>query len=67
MTESDRWKLDKTLAAFNILNTHPLPSSCSSIKLDLKLMSVGGALEMPVVIISYLHKVIDPKDTSKYL
>ena len=45
VTESVRWILDKALSDFNTLNTHPLQSSCSSIKLDLRLMSVGGTLK----------------------
>lgn len=45
VTEGDRWRLDRALSDFNILNTHPLQGSCSSRKLDLKLMSVGGALK----------------------
>lgn len=45
VTESVTWILDKALSDFNTLNTHPLQSSCSSIKLDLRLMSVGGTLK----------------------
>lgn len=45
MIESDRWILEKTLSNFNSLNTHPLQSSYSNIRLNLKLMSMGGALK----------------------
>lgn len=45
VTEGDRWRLDKALSDFNILNTHPLQGSCSSIELELKFVSVGGALK----------------------
>lgn len=45
MIESDRRILEKTLSNFNSLNTRPLQSSYSNIRLDLKLMSMGGALK----------------------
>lgn len=45
VTEGYRGRLDKALSDFDTLNTHPLQGSCSSIKLDMKLMSVCGSLK----------------------
>lgn len=45
VTGGDRWILNKALSDVNILDTQPLPSSSSSIKLGLKLMRVGGTLK----------------------